>query len=131
MHGIRPIARQFASALIAALFCNCVHAEVHVQGDVRDVRVEAHDATVAEVLAALAERFALRYRGSPGSGGITATFEGPLRSVVTRVLGGYNYVIQARGGGLDVIVLSAQSPYAVAPPAIAPPTMPSRRQHDN
>jgi hypothetical protein len=131
MRSMRPMALSISGALVAALFCNCVHAEVRVQGDVRDMRVEVHDATVTEILAALAERFALRYRGSPGGAGITATFEGPLRDVVTRVLGGYNYVISARDGGLEVVVLSTQSPYAVVPPPTAPPTVPSRRQRDN
>ena len=131
MRSIRPVALSISGALVAALFCNCVHAEVRVQGDVRDMRVEALDATIAEILAALGERFGLRYRGTPASGGITATFEGPLRSVVARVLGGYNYVIEARGDGLDVIVLSTHSPYAVVPPPAAPATVPSRRQRDN
>ena len=131
MRSIRPIALPIAGMLVAALFCNCIHAEVRVQGDVRDVRVEVHDATVAEILAALAERFALRYHGSPESGAMTATFEGPLRSVVARVLFGYNYVIHARGDGLDVILLSTQSPHAVPPPPIAPVTVPSRRQRDD
>ena len=131
MRGIGLMALSISGALVAALFCNCVHAEVRVQGDVRDLRVEVHDATVAEILAALAERFALRYRGSPGGDGITATFEGPLRDVVMRVLGGYNYVIRASGDGLEVVVLSTQSPHAVIPPPAAPPTVPSRRQRDN
>jgi hypothetical protein len=126
MRSIRPIALPIAGMLLAALFCNCAHGEVRVQGDVRDVRVEVRDATVAEILAALAERFALRYRGSPGNGGITATFEGPLRRVVTHVLAGHNYVIAARGGGLEVIVLGAGSAAAVPAPMFAPPTVPAK-----
>lgn len=91
--------------------------------------LEARDATVDEILAALGERFALHYRGTTGSRGLTATFEGPLRRVVARALDGYNYVIRERADGLEVIVLSTQSPYAVPAPPFAPPTVPSRRQH--
>ena|SRR5690348_7579482 len=131
MRSIRPSALRIAGVLLAALHCNCARAEVRVQGDVREVRVEARDATVGEILAALGERFALHYRGTMGGGGVTATFEGPLRRVVARVLEGYDYVIQARGDRLDVFVLSAGSRYAVPAPVFAPPTVPSRRQRDD
>jgi hypothetical protein len=122
----RPIALPIAGVFLAALHCGFVHAEILVQGQADDVRVEARDASAAEILAALGERFALRYRGIPGSGGITATFEGPLRRVVARVLAGYNYVITDHGDGLEVIVLSTASPRAVVAPVIAPPTYPSK-----
>jgi hypothetical protein len=131
MRSIRPIALPIAGLFLAALHCNCVRAEVRVQGQANDVRVEAHDATVAEILAALGERFALQYRGTTGSRGLTVTFDGPLRRVVARALDGYNYVIRERGDRLEVIVLSTQSPYAVPAPPIAPPTVPSRRQRED
>jgi hypothetical protein len=113
--------------LLAALHCDFVHAEILVQGQADDVRVEARDATVEEILAALGARFALRYRGATEGRGVTATFEGPLRRVVARVLDGYNYVIQARGRGLEVIVLSAASRSAVPAPVYAPPTYPAAK----
>jgi hypothetical protein len=122
----RPIVLPIAGVLLAALHCNCVRAEIRLQGQADDVRVEARDASVAEILAALGERFALRYRGTPGGGVITATFEGPLRHVVARVLVGYNYVIADHRDGLEVIVLSTESPHAVVPPTIAPPTYPAK-----
>lgn len=131
MRSVRPSALSIAGLLLAALHCACVRAEVRVQGEVRDVRVEAHGATVAEILAALGERFALHYRGTTGDRGLTATFEGPLRRVVARTLDGYNYIIREGGDGLEVIVLSTQSPNAVAQPPFAPPTVPSRRQRED
>ncbi len=127
----KSVAGPIAGVLIAALFCDCVHAEILVQGNARDVRLDVHDATVAEILDALGERFALRYRGPTGGAGLTAVFEGPLRRVVARVLNGYNYIIASSGEGLDVIVLSTQSPNAVVPPPFAPPTVPSRRQRED
>ena len=131
MRGIRPSALPIAGVLLAALHCNDVRAEVRVQGEMLDVRVEAHDATVAEILAALGERFSLHYRGTTGDRGLTMTFDGPLRRVVARALDGYNYVIRERGDGLEVIVLSTTSPYAVPAPPVAPPTVPSKRQHED
>jgi hypothetical protein len=74
----------------------------------------------------LGERFALRYRGTTGSGGVTATFEGPLRRVVGRVLDGYDYVIETRGDGLEVVVLGAASSHAVPAPVFMPPTFPAQ-----
>ena len=128
MRRVRFAALPIAGLLLAALQCSNVRAEVRVEGDARDVRLEARDATVAEILAALGERFALHYRGASGGGGVTANFEGPLRHVVARVLEGYNFVIRERGDGFEVIVLSTSSPNAVPAPQFAPPTVPSRRQ---
>jgi hypothetical protein len=129
--GMRPSALPVAGALLAVVLCNCVHAEVRVEGLAGDVHVEATDATVAEILAALGERFALHFRGTTGSRGLTGTFEGPLRRVVARALDGYNYVIREQGDGLEVIVLSTTSPNAVTAPPFAPPTVPSRRQRED
>ena len=126
MRRVTSIALPIAVLLLAALHCDGARAEIRVQGEASDVRVEAHDATVADILAALGERFALRYRGSLDDHGVTATFEGPLRSVVVRVLAGYNYIIKDRGESLEVIVLSAGSPVAVPAPPMAPPTFPSK-----
>ena len=127
MRSIRPIALPIAGLLLAAVHCDCVRAEIRVQGRADDVRVEARDATVADILTALGEQFALRFRGTTGSRGVTATFEGPLRRVVARVLDGYDYVIETRGDGLNVIVLNAGSPVAAAP---AMPTTVIHRRED-
>jgi hypothetical protein len=128
MSRIKPIALPIAGLLLAAFLQSDLRAEVLVEGEARDVRVEARDATVVDILVALGEHFALRYRGSPASGGVTAKFEGPLRRVVARVLDGYNFVIRENADGIEVIVLSTTSPYAVPAPPTAPPTVPSRRQ---
>jgi hypothetical protein len=77
--------------------------------------VEAHGASVAEILAALGEHYAVRYRGTPVGSDITATFEGPLRRVVVRVLAGNDYVIKRNGDELEVIVLGPASPAAISP----------------
>jgi len=113
--------------LFIAAHAALAHAEIRVEGSASDVRVDARDAPVADVLAALAERFGLRVRGTVGNRRVSASFDGPLRQVVTRVLAGYNYVIQTRGEALEVMVLDKASPYAVPPPVIAPPTKPATK----
>ena len=126
MRSLNCVALTIAGVIFAAPFTNSLRAEVRVQVQAGDVRVEAHDATVVEILAALGERFALRYRGTTGSDGVTATFDGSLRYVVGRVLDGYNYFIETRGDGLEVVVLGAASSHAVPAPVYAPPTYPAK-----
>jgi hypothetical protein len=115
MRSVRPVALPIAGLLLVALHGHVAGAEIRLQGPADGVRVEADGATVAEILAALGERYAVRYRGAPGSRGITATFEGPLRRVLLRVLEGNDYVIKGDGDGLEVIVVSLGSPDAASP----------------
>jgi hypothetical protein len=110
---VTPI-RSFAPAIGALLLVAAnvpALAEIQVQGPAADVRLEAHEATVTEILAVLAQRFDLRVRGAGSSRRVTATFQGPLRRVVTRVLDGCDYVVRSRsqGAALDVLVLNEAS----------------------
>jgi hypothetical protein len=127
MRILTSVAMTIAGVTFAAFPANSLHAEVLVQGQAGDVRVEAHDATVDEILAALGQRFALRYRGATESNSVTATFEGPLRRVVGRVLDGYNYVIQTRDDGLEVVVLGAASSHAMSAPVYTSPSYPAKK----
>ncbi len=120
MARIASAAWSIAAVLVAALPAGAIGADIRVQGSEDAVRVEAHDATRGEILAALARRFTLHYRGATDSRGLTATFEGPLRDVVKRVLEGYNYVINTTGDGLEVVVLNPGSGVAVPPPRPVP-----------
>ena len=87
-----------------------------MQGPVEDIRLEARDATVEEILAALRARFELHYRGTTLNRRITATYEGSLRKILLHVLDGYDYVIGPMGSNIEVIVLSTGTPrQAVAP----------------
>ena len=113
-------ASSLIALLVAALPGHAIAADIRVQGSENAVRVEAHDATRGEILAALAGQFALSYRGTTDSRALTATFEGPLREVVRRVLEGYNYVINTRDGALEVVVVSPESSRAVPPPRPVP-----------
>jgi hypothetical protein len=113
--------------LVIAAHAASARAEIRIEGSASSVRVEARDATVADVLAALAERFALHVRGAAGDRRISADFDGPLRRVIGRVLEGYDYVIRTSGDGLEVMVLGAASSNAVAPPVYRVPTYPAAR----
>jgi hypothetical protein len=108
-----------AALLVVAPLGSAQSADVRVQGSADAVRVEARDATATEILAALASRFALSYRGSTDSR-FNGTFKGPLLEVVKRVLDGYNYVINTRDDGVDVVVVGPASALAVPPPRPVP-----------
>jgi hypothetical protein len=115
LRTISPKALSIVGLLLAVLHPSSARAEVSVQGTVADVRVEARDATVADILAALGQRFALRFRGLPTGRPVTATFAGPLRRVLARVLDGNDYVIESRGTGVEVTVLGAGAPRQALP----------------
>ena len=115
MRTISPKALSIVGLLLAALHPGSARAEVSVQGTATDVRVEAREATVMEILAALGERFELRFRGVPAGRPVTATFAGPLRRVLARVLDGNDYVIESHGTGVEVIVLGAGAPRQALP----------------
>jgi len=111
--------------LLIAAYAASARAEIRVEGSALNVRVDARDATVAEVLAALTGRFGLPVRGTVGDRRISADFAGSLRRVIARVLEGYNYVIRTRGDVLEVMVMDTASPNALPPPLYAPPTYPA------
>ena len=119
MGRVGSAALSIAALLITAPLGHAIGADVRVQGSADAVRVEARDATGTEILAALASRFALSYHGSTDSR-FNGTFKGPLREVVKRVLDGYNYVINTRDDGLDVVVVGPASGVAVPPPRPVP-----------
>src|SRR5262249_58113951 len=114
MRSAKPIALPIAGLLVAALYGNCARAEIRVQGPADDVRIEANGATVLEILAALGEHYPVRYRGTPQTGGVLDSFEGPLRRVLVRVLKGNDFVIKGSSDGFDVVVLSRGSSTAAS-----------------
>jgi hypothetical protein len=120
MARIASPACSLAAVLLAAFYSSASAADVRIQGSADEVRVEARDVTASEILAALGARFALSYRGATGTRRVTGTFEGTLNDVVKRVLGGYDYVINRTGDGLEVTVLGLESSTATPPPRPTP-----------
>ena len=113
--------------LMMAAHAVSARAEILVEGSAPQVRVHAQDAAVADVLAALGERFGLRVRGTVGDRRISADLNGPLRQVIARVLDGYDYVIRTRGDGIEVTVLGTASAIAVPAPIYRVPTYPAAK----
>jgi hypothetical protein len=126
VRSIGPISFSIIGLLLAVLQSHPVCAQIRVQGSAENIRLEAHDATVEEILAVLRARFDLRYRDAALNRRVTATYEGSLRKILARVLDGYDYVIGPKGDKIEVIVVSTGSPRQ-ARPAPPPPPVVHRR----
>jgi hypothetical protein len=108
-------------AIALAIAPTAALAGLKVSGDPGRVVVEAQNASIEEVFAALSQKFNLRYRSSANlQTQISGTYEGTLRYVVTRILTGRNFFINSNAGVMEVTVLEkaptvstkAQSPAA-------------------
>jgi len=118
LQGVRPIPLSIVGVLLTALHSYPASAEIHLEGPIEDVRLEASDATVEEILTALGTRFHLHHRGTALNRPVTATYKGPLRRVLARVLEGYDYIIGSNGADIDVLVLGAGLPREASPAMI-------------
>jgi hypothetical protein len=103
-------------------------AQVRVGGKPETVHVEASDVPLQEILAALHDKFDLRYRSDDRlEMRKTGVFDGPLQRVVGRILEGYDFAIKITPQGIDVLVLRQNQPgkavVAATPAAAVRPPM--------
>src|SRR5581483_1378692 len=103
--------------------------EVRVLGAVDDLRVEARQATVSEILSALRKDFGLRYRsGINLDARVDGSYSGSLKQVLARLLDGYSYVIKNNGSAIEIVVIGRRGDRAIAnvePVKPAPPSNPT------
>jgi hypothetical protein len=94
------------------LSVNAASAAADVQGVENDLRVNAHNATLIEILDALKSRFKFSYQArSYNSQLLTGTYSGSsLRETLERVLDGNNYILKSSERGLELTLLSASAP---------------------
>ena len=98
-------------------------AEMHVGGTPDAVRIEARDAPVEEVLAALDRAFGMHYQLSVNvNKRLSGTYVGSLPRVLTRILDGYNFILKTDNGKIAVTVVG--TPYAPGT-SPTPPASPS------
>jgi len=119
------------AALLFHLLPAPAQAEARVAGTPDAVQIEASDATVEEVLAALSEAFDLHYQTSADlHRPVSGSYAGPLRQVVSRLLKGYDFVMETSPAGVLVAVYgsganannSSFAPGAVSRPSgVLPP----------
>jgi hypothetical protein len=105
---------------------------IQVRGSAEAVTIEARDASVEDVLAALSRAFDMDYQSSIDlNKRLYGTYIGPLSQVLTRVLQGYNFVLKTDNRRIVVTVAGTPNslvanrlppglPASGAPPAPAP-----------
>src|ERR1051326_6146963 len=70
--------------------------------------IEAHDATVQQILDALGPSRPIRFAASDAlSRHVTGTYIGTLPRVLSRILEGYDYVIRSSSSGIKIDVVGA------------------------
>jgi hypothetical protein len=117
---------------LACAWAQTSRAEVSVSGQPDAIVVDAHDASVEDILMALRDAFQVQYRATRTLDRvISGQYRGPLNRVLSRVLQGFDYVTQSSAGGVTIIILNPSSstpgvpmtPAAArspAPPPVAP-----------
>ncbi len=123
---VRARAAQAGVLLAALVLCATAvpaTAEVRVTeaGD-GQVTVEAHDATVQDILQVLGRTHAIRFAASEAlSRRLTGTYSGRLQQVLSRILAGYDHVIRSTSSDIQLDVVGAAQSGKVT--ASAGPTM--------
>jgi hypothetical protein len=80
-------------------------AEVHVEGSVAAVHVTTDKDAIPDILSAFETPFNLRYHTSvPLDGNVSSVYSGSLAHVISRLLGGYDYVITHDRGTIEIVV---------------------------
>jgi hypothetical protein len=80
-------------------------AEVHVEGTAEAVHVTTDKDAIPDVLSAFETPFNLRYRTSvPLDGYVSSEYSGSLVRVISRLLGGCDYVIAYDQGTIEIVV---------------------------
>jgi len=99
-------------------------AEVRVAGGVNAVKLEARNATLDEILAALRRSYKFNYRSAGNLGGaVSGTYSGSLRAVVTHLLDGRNYVIHATSNRVEALIFATGGTGSLAPAQMGPPPL--------
>ena len=81
------------------------YADVSVTGEPNAVKIEAREASVEELFAALSKTYDVRYRMPMGlKRPISGSYEGSLLQVLVRVLQGFNFSIESSTNGVSVAV---------------------------
>ncbi len=83
-------------------------AEVRISEAGGRLTVEVHDATVRQIIAALAAQRPIRLHTTDAlSRTLTGTYSGSLSRVLARILDGYDHVVHATASGIELDVVAA------------------------
>lgn len=128
--GARMAAAVIGSAVIAAalgIMPAPALAATEVRGQPADMQLRTDNASVREVLDALARAFKLTYNlPASVSRQVSGLYSGTLHQVLARVLDGHDYIVEVSDSGTRVVVLGASGAAAITPAALAGPVIPAR-----
>ena len=103
------------AAIVVLLSALPAFALTEVQGQQDNLQVQTQNASIREILDALSAKFKVTYKLSPNvSRVLTGQYSGTLRQILTRVLDGNDYIVNASDDGIEIIVLGASGTTAVA-----------------
>lgn len=130
--------QRVCAAIVLVLVClfasPVLHAEPYVGGDRDDVRVEARNTSVDELLKLLGDRYGVTWQSSQRlERRLTGTYRGPLQRVLARILDGNNYILRTHDKTMSIIVLATRpaaggpspSPHPAAPVTASPGSPPA------
>jgi hypothetical protein len=101
-------------------------AATEVRGKPANLQLRAENASLREVLDALARAFKLSYRLPPQAGRqVSGLYSGSLHQVLARILDGNDYIVEVSEAGIRVVVLGASGASAILPAALAGPVIPA------
>jgi hypothetical protein len=110
-----------ALGISAVVAPTIAQAEVHVEGTLTAVHVTTDKDAIPDVLSAFETPFNLRYHTSVQlDGNVSSVYSGSLAHVISRLLGGYDYVITHDRGTIDIVVWGKRGQAAVQKSVTAP-----------
>lgn len=102
---------------IALGLASSAHADVRVEGTPAALRVTIDHAPIGDVLTAVTDSLKIAYRTAvPLDAKANGTYAGSLAQVLSRLLGGYNYVIKRHGESRELVVFGRRGEMTIPPP---------------
>jgi len=128
--GYKRFPLQLTTIVLLAwcLSCGPSAAEVHLSGTPDRIVLQANDATMPDILAALRSAFDLevKLKGTTART-FTGVYSGPVRQVLSRLLTGENYVLRSAGDGMSMILFGSSAADSNARWSGLPPAAPGSR----
>ena len=100
--------RAFIIAIACLISLSDAHAEVHVSGSKDAVTVQAKNASLGDIIAAVNLALNVKISIAPATNiVVTGTYSGSLRRVLARMLSGYDFVLGSSGDRITIMIILA------------------------
>ncbi len=103
--SLKAIAALPTAVLILLALSMIARADVQVSGETAAIRLVASEASLGQVLEALSTHYGVQSRLPPNlDRPVTGTYGGSLGQLLSRLLQGYNFVVETSASGTRVVV---------------------------